>query len=85
MSKTKQEYLESLVKPALAIEKKLQLVEERTRELQRMALLSKQGKQSTQEFKDLKYKHFSPSVVGFDDELHEIARIAKQLKRYSWT
>lgn len=67
-----------LLEIAKRIDAKCRLQEARTEDLRRMALLARQGKKDTPEFKELSLSLKSPSVFAFDDE---IAALRKEVQR----
>lgn len=84
MSKTKQDYLNELALIAFRMDEKANLSDERTRKYQRLAFLAKKGLKETEEYKRLEYEIRQPTVTDFGDEMRELQRVVKQLKRYKW-
>ena len=84
MSKTKQDYLKDLVLIAFKMDEKANRQQERTKKMQRMASLAKQGLKDTDEFKSLEREFRQPTVTDFGDEMNDLKRVVKQLKRYKW-
>ena len=82
MGKTKQSYIDELVKIALQIDDKAARQEERTKKLQRMASLAKAGNKDSEEFKALEHEFQHPTVTDYGDEITALRRVVKQLKRY---
>ena len=80
---TKQEIINKLVKPCLEIAEREKAVMQRTKDMQRMASLARQGKKDTKEFYDLEIKNRFPSVIDFGDPVREISKIMKRLEKYS--
>jgi hypothetical protein len=84
MSKTKQDYLNELVLIAFRMDEKANRQHERTKKIQRMASLAKQGLKDTEEFKRLEMECRQPTVTDFGNEMNDLQRVVKQLKRYKW-
>jgi hypothetical protein len=84
MSKTKQDYLNDLVLIAFRMDEKANRQHERTKKIQRMASLAKQGLKDTEEFKRLDREYRQPTVTDFGNEMNDLQRLVKQLKRYKW-
>ena len=84
MSKTKQDYLNDLVLIAFKMDEKANRMHERTKRLQRMAILARQGQKESQEFKQLEQEFKHPTVTDFGNEMNDLQRVVKQLKRYKW-
>lgn len=84
MSKTKQDYLNDLVLIAFRMDEKANRQHERTKKIQRMAALAKQGLKDSEEFKRLGMEYKQPTVTDFGNEMNELQRVVKQLKRYKW-
>ena len=83
MAKTKQDYINELVSIAFDFDKKYQLQDERTQDLQKMALLTRQGKKESQEFRKLEMRHIA-TVIDFSNESNAMRRVIKNLKKYAW-
>ena len=83
MAKTKQDYINELVSVAFDFDKKYQLQEQRSKDLQEMASLARQGKKESQEFRRLEMKHRA-TVIDFSEESNAMRRIIKSLKKYAW-
>lgn len=77
MTKTKQDYINTLVTIAFKMDDKA------TR-LQRMATLAQQGKKESEEFKALETQLNAPTVTDFGDEMNELQNVVKHLRRYKW-
>jgi len=84
MSKTKQGYLNDLAIASFHLDNKVEQIHARTREMQKMASLARQGKKDSQEFRDLQGIYRSPSVIPLDDEVKAICKIAKRLRKYKF-
>lgn len=84
MSKTKLDYLNELALIAFDVSDKLELVKKRTEDLQRMAVLAREGKKEGLEYLELERLFSHPSVIPFDDEIQSISRLAKSLRRYKF-
>lgn len=84
MSKTKEDYLKDLVLIAFRMDEKATRQQERTKKIQRMASLAKQGLKETEEFKRLDREFRQPTVTDFGNEMNDLQRVVKQLKRYKW-
>ena len=82
MSDTKKELLDNLVIVAFNIDKKAEIQESKTKDLQRMATLARDGKKDTVEFKQLEAIANSNTVVDFGDEVSRLRNIVKSLKEY---
>ncbi len=84
MSKTKQDYLTNLVLIAFQMDEKANRMHDKTKRLQRMSSLAKQGLKESEEFKrlDMEFKH--PVVTDFGNEMNDLQRVVKQLKKYKW-
>ena len=84
MSKTKKDYLNDLVKISFEIDEKTALLEEKTKNLQRMAVLSRQGLKYSDEFKKLEASSKKPIVTDLSNDIKELRNVVKQLKHYKW-
>ena len=84
MSKTKQDYLNDLVLIAFRMDEKANRQHERTKKIQRMAALAKQGLKHSEEIKRLDMEYKKPTVTDFGNEMNDLQRVVKQLKRYKW-
>lgn len=82
MSKTKQDYLNDLVLIAFRMDEKAKRQHERTKKIQKMASLARQGLKDTDEFKRLDMEYRQPNVTDFGNEMNDLQRVVKQLKRY---
>ena len=85
MSKTKLQHLEDLAIVAFKMDARAALQDKRVEEVQRMASLARQGKKDTAEFKKLQEKHRHPKAIDFGNEMNELRRIVKRLRRYKIT
>lgn len=84
MSKTKDDYLKDLVLIAFKMDEKANKMYERSKRLQVMASLAKQGLKESEEFKKLEREFRSPTVTDFGNEMNDLQRVVKQLKRYKF-
>lgn len=84
MSKTKQDYLNDLVLIAFRMDEKANQQHERTKKVQQMASLARQGLKDSDEFKRLEIEFKHPTVTDFGNEMNDLQRVVKQLKRYNW-
>lgn len=84
MSKTKKDYLNDLVLIAFRMDEKASRQHERTKKIQKMASLAKQGLKDTDEFKRLDLEYRQPTATDFGNEMNDLQRVVKQLKRYKW-
>lgn len=84
MSKTKQDYINDLVSIAFRMDEKANQQKERTKRAQRMASLARQGLKDSEEFKRLDTEFRHPTVTNFGNEMNDLQRVVKQLKRYKW-
>ena len=84
MSKKKEDYLKDLVLIAFRMDEKANRQQERTKKIQRMASLARQGLKETEEFKRLDREFSKPTVTDFGNEMNDLQRVVKQLKRYKW-
>ena len=84
MSKTKQDYQDELVLIAFRMDEKANRQHEKTKQIQRMASLARKGLKDSDEFKALERKYKHPVVTDFGDEMNDLQRVVKQLKRYKW-
>lgn len=84
MSKNKNDYLNELVLIAFEIDRKGELQDQKTKDLQKMALLARKGLKDSHEFKnlDIKYKH--PTVVDYGDEFFKLRKVVKKLRQYKF-
>lgn len=80
----KQDYLKKLVLVSFRIEHKLNLKEQRTNNINKMASLARKGLKDTEEFKILNRKFKQPTVIDFGDELNELKSLVNKLKKYNW-
>ena len=71
-----------LVQIALRMDEKCERMDQRTKDLQRMGSLAKQGLKDTDEYRALEFKRSHPTVTDFGDEMQDLRRVVKQLKRY---
>lgn len=81
----KNDYMQELLSIAIKIDEKLELSSQRTKRIQRLAALAKQGSRETDEYKTLMSEFRNPTVVSFDRELAGIRYIVKKLKKYEQT
>lgn len=83
MRKTKNDHLNDLVAVAYRMDEKANRMRENTKGLQKMALLARKGLKESNEYKQLemKYKHH---VTDFGDEMQDLQRVVKHLKRYKF-
>lgn len=84
MGKNKQDYLNELAKIAFKIDDKANRMHERTKRLQRMASLAKQGLKQSEEYKLLELEFSHPTVTDFGNEVSELQRVVKQLRKYKF-
>lgn len=75
-------FIEQLIFVAFKIDDKLNQVKERTEQIKRMASLARQGLKDSDEFKELERKYRHPKVIPFDDEMYELQKIVKLLRKY---
>lgn len=83
--KTKNDYLQDLLLIAIEIDKKLELSDQRTESIQRLASLAKQGTQETDEYKALMSEFRNPRAIDFGNEMAGIRYIVKKLRKYKQT
>lgn len=81
---TKEKLINELVSIAFALDEKASKMNEKTKQLQRMAYLAKQGLKDTQEYKNLEIKFQHPTVTDFGNEINEIQKIVPKLKKFKW-
>lgn len=84
MSKTKEDYLKELVLIAFRLDEKANLQRERGKKMQRMASLAILDLSETEEFKRLDREIRQLTVTDFGNEMNDLQRVVKQLKRYEW-
>lgn len=80
----KTDYLNKLVSVAFKIDDKYQLMDIRQTKMQHMATLAREGKKDTQEYLQLEAEFKTPTVTCFDDEMLELRRVVKQLRKYKF-
>jgi predicted HTH transcriptional regulator len=81
MSKKRDQYIAKLINVAMLIADKAELVEQRTKGLQQMAVLAKAGQKDTPEFKQLERLYKQPSAFDISTEMVELRNIVKQLRK----
>ena len=84
MAKTKQDYVNQLVKLAFRLDEKAAETRAKTSLMQRAAQLARDGKQDTEEFKKLKWEIDHPTVVDSSNEFAELEALVKQLRKFKW-
>lgn len=84
MRKTKNDRLNDLVAVAYRMDEKANLMRETTKALQKMALLARKGLKESSEYKQLEMKYKHPVVTDFGDEMQDLQRVVKHLKRYKF-
>lgn len=84
MAKTKNDYLNDLVLIAFEIDRKGELQDQKTKDLQKMALLARKGLKDSPEFKSLEMKYKHPIVIDFGDEFHKLRKVVKQLRKFKF-
>jgi len=84
MNKTKEDYLIDLAKLCFKIDDVLQKQEERSNRLAQMARLAKQGLKNTEEFKKLEIEFKDPQFTGPSEELYDLRKIVKKLRKFKF-
>ncbi len=84
MSKNKSDYLNELVLISFEIDRKGELQDQKTKDLQKMAILARKGLKDSPEFKnlDLKYKYLT--VIDFGDEFNKLRKVVKHLRQFKF-
>ncbi len=85
MVKSKQDYLNDLVLVAFEMDDMCAEIEARTKRLSKMASLAREGKKDTQEYKDLEWEAQQPTAFDFGDEMADLRKIVKRLRKYSFS
>ena len=81
----KNDYLQELLSIAIKIDEKLELSSQKTKRIQRLAALAKQGDRETDEYKALMSEFRNPTVISFDSEMAGIRHVVKKLRKYKQT
>lgn len=84
MSKRKQDHLNDLVKVAFEINTKREQQQKNTEKLKRMSILARRGLKETQEYNQLEKEFNEPTVVDFSQEIDDLQKIVKRLKKFNW-
>lgn len=84
MSKRKQNHLNDLVKVAFKIDSKRDQQHQKTEKLKRMSVLARKGLKQTEEYNQLEKELSEPKVIDFSNEIDELQKIVKRLKRFNW-
>ncbi len=82
MSKTKLECLHELALIAFRMDEKAAMQEAKTKRLQRMATLARLRQKDSKEFKTLELEFYQPSVIDYGNDMFDLRKVVKQLKRY---
>ena len=84
MSKTKQDYLHDLVAIAFRMDDKATTMHEKTKMLQTLASLAKGGLKGIPSFRALEHKVNGVTETDFGDEMRDLQKVVKQLRKYKW-
>lgn len=79
---TKEDTLIELAKLCFKIDDVLQMQQEKSERLQRMAKLARQGLKESEEFKRLDNEFRHPQFSGPSEELHQLRIIVKKLRKW---